>query len=103
MKPDGTLVLTRSQVASVLTRENCAQAVEKAFKLYGEGKTAPPGILGVHAHDGGFHIKAGVLDLDRSYFAAKVNANFPQNAKLGLPLIQGVIVFSNAKMVTRSL
>jgi ornithine cyclodeaminase/alanine dehydrogenase len=68
-------------------------AVEHAFKLHGEGRTQPPGILGVHARDGGFHIKAGLLDLNRSYFAAKVNANFPENGKrYGLPTIQGVVV-----------
>jgi ornithine cyclodeaminase/alanine dehydrogenase len=68
------------------------------FQLYGEGKTQPPGILGVHAHDGGFHIKAGLLELDRSFFAAKINANFPQNAKrFGLPLIQGVVFLADAQ------
>lgn len=73
-------------------------AVEHAFNLYGEGKTQPPGILGVHAHDGGFHIKAGVMDLDRSYFAAKINANFPGNPKrVGLPTIQGVVVLCDAE------
>jgi len=73
-------------------------AVEHAFKLHGEGKTQPPGILGVHARDGGFHIKAGLLDLDRSYFVAKVNANFPGNLKrCGLPTIQGVIVLSDGE------
>lgn len=93
MNPDGTLLLTRRDVAALLTIEDCIAAVEHAFKLHGEGKTLPPGILGVHARDGGFHIKAGILDLDRSYFAAKVNANFPGNAKqFGLPMIQGVIV-----------
>jgi ornithine cyclodeaminase/alanine dehydrogenase len=66
--------------------------------LYGEGKTLPPGILGVHARNGGFHIKAGLLDLDRPYFAAKVNANFPQNVRrFGLPLIQGVIVLCDGE------
>ena len=71
--------------------------MEHVFRLYGEGKTQTPGVLGVHAHDGGFHIKAGVLQLDRPYFAAKINANFPQNPKgRGLPTIQGVIVLSDA-------
>jgi alanine dehydrogenase len=98
MKPTGTLLLTRSEVASLLTIEDCTSAVERAFKMHGEGQTAPPGLLGVHARDGGFHIKAGILQLDRAYFAAKVNANFPQNSKrFGLPLIQGVIVLHDAE------
>jgi len=98
MKPNGTLVLTRSDVAALLSIDECTSAVEQAFKLYGEGKTQPPGVLGVHAEDGGFHIKAGILNLDRPYFAAKVNANFPQNSmRFGLPLIQGVIVLCDAE------
>jgi alanine dehydrogenase len=93
----GTLILTRRDVAALLSIEECTDAVEHVFRLYGEGKTQAPGVLGVHAHDGGFHIKAGVLQLNRSYFAAKINANFPQNPKrLGLPTIQGVIVLSDA-------
>jgi alanine dehydrogenase len=93
MKPDGTLLLTGRDVAALLTIEECMAAVEHAFRIYGEGKASPPGILGVHAQDGGFHIKAGLLELNRSYFAAKVNANFPENPKrFDLPTIQGVVV-----------
>ena len=91
-------MLSRGEVADLLSIEECIAAVERVFKLYGEGKTQPPGILGVHAHDGGFHIKAGLLDLDRSFFAAKINANFPHNAnRFGLPLIQGVIFLADAQ------
>jgi alanine dehydrogenase len=98
MSPVGTLLLTRRDVSSLLNIAQYVVAVERAFKLYGEGKTLPPGILGVHARAGGFHIKAGLLELDRPYFAAKVNANFPQNVKrFGLPLIQGVIVLCDAE------
>ena len=93
----GTLMLTRRDVAALLSIEECTEAVEHVFRLYGEGKTQAPGVLGVHARDGRFHIKAGVLQLDRPYFAAKINANFPHNPKtLGLPTIQGVIVLSDA-------
>lgn len=91
-------MLTRRDVAALLNIEECTDAVERVFRMYGEGKTEPPGLLGVHAKDGGFHIKAGVLDLDRPYFAAKINANFPDNPKrLRLPTIQGVIVLSDAE------
>lgn len=98
MKSEGTLLLSRSEVADLLSIEEYIAAVERVFHLYGEGRTQTPGILGVHAHDGGFHIKAGVLELDRPFFAAKINANFPQNAnRFGLPLIQGVIVLADAQ------
>ena len=98
MKPEGTLILRRSDVAALLGIEECIAAVEQAFRLHAEGKTLPPGILGIQARTGGFHIKAGLLDLNRKYFAAKANANFPENARrFGLPLIQGVIVVCDAE------
>ena len=98
MKPEGTLLLSRSEVAGLLSIEKYIAAAEQVFKLYGESNTQPPGILGVHAHDGGFHIKAGILELDRSFFAAKINANFPQNAtRFGLPLIQGAVFLADAQ------
>ncbi len=98
MKREGTLLLTGREVATLLTIEDCMAAVEHAFNLHGQGKTSAPGILGVHARDGGFHIKAGFLELNRSYFAAKVNANFPHNAKrFGLPMIQGVVALCDGE------
>jgi len=72
-------------------------AVEDAFRQHALGKAPPPGILSLHAEDGGFHIKAAILTLDRPYFAAKTNANFPQNGpRHGLPTIQGVVVLCDA-------
>ena len=98
MKQSETLLLKQSEVAKLLSLEECINAVEEAFKLHAEGKALPPGILGVHVQDGGFHIKAGVLNLRRSYFVAKVNANFPNNRERhGLPLIQGVIVICDGE------
>jgi alanine dehydrogenase len=69
--------------------------------LHGEGKAAQPGVLAVHAQRGTFHIKAGVLDLGRPYFAAKTNANYPGNVeRYGLPTIQGVIALFDAERGT---
>ena len=101
MKSETTLLLTRSDVAELLTIEDSIAAVERVFSLYGQGKTAAPGILGVEGVDGGFHIKAGLLNLERSYFAAKINANFPQNPKrLGLPTIQGLVMLCDGECGT---
>lgn len=94
MAPLGTLFVTQQELGSLLSLDDCIAAVEQAFKLLGEGKTDPPGILGMHAHHGGFHVKAGMLELGRLFFAAKINANFPENRRRnGLPTIQGVIAF----------
>jgi alanine dehydrogenase len=93
----GTLLLSRGDVERLLTPDECIAAVEDAFRQHALGKAPPPGILGFHAQDGSFHIKAALLTLDQPYFAAKTNANFPHNgARHGLPTIQGVVVLCDA-------
>ncbi|HEX6161544.1 MAG TPA: ornithine cyclodeaminase family protein [Thermoanaerobaculia bacterium] len=84
-----TLILTRTDLQSLLTPEDCLSSVEEAFRAYGEGRTAAPKSLGLHAPEGTFHIKAATADV----FAAKINANFPRNpGRHQLPTIQGLLV-----------
>ena len=52
------LILSRRDVLDLLTLRDCIDAVERAFRLRAEGRTLGPGVLGVPAEDGGFHIKA---------------------------------------------
>src|SRR5499426_3334711 len=93
-----TLILSRTDVLDLLSLPECIDAVERAFRLHAEGRTLGPGVLGVTAAGGGFHIKAAGLVGERSYFAAKTNANFPDNAqRFGLPTIQGTIVLADAQ------
>jgi alanine dehydrogenase len=93
MRAPGTLLLTRSDVARVLTLRDCIAAVEDGFRREGEGAIQPPSILGVHGPHGGLHVKAGFLGLERPCIVAKANANFPHNARRhGLPTIQGVVI-----------
>jgi ornithine cyclodeaminase/alanine dehydrogenase-like protein (mu-crystallin family) len=92
-----TLILSRTDVFDLLSLPECIDAVERAFRLHAEGRTLGPGVLSVHASGGGFHIKAAGLVGDRSYFAAKTNANFSDNPRRwGLPTIQGTIVLADA-------
>ncbi|HWV90868.1 MAG TPA: family 16 glycoside hydrolase [Burkholderiales bacterium] len=86
-----TLLLGRADVDRLLPAGACIEAVEEAFRDHALGKVPAPGILGMHAAKGGFHVKAGFLG---SYFAAKVNANFPGNT--GLPTIQGAVILFDA-------
>lgn len=98
MKPKGTVLLSRREVAALLGLDEGIAAVEQAFKAHAEGRALSPGVLGVHARDGGFHIKAAGLELARPYFAAKVNGNFFQNKqRFGMPNIQGVILLCDAE------
>jgi alanine dehydrogenase len=98
MQFDGTLLLRRSDVEDLLSLHDCIDAVDEIFRLQGEGKVPAPGILGVRATGGGLHVKAGLLPGNRNYFVAKLNANFPgNNARFGLPTIQGVIAVFDAQ------
>jgi alanine dehydrogenase len=91
-----TLILSRSEVATLLTLDDCISAVEAAFQLHGEGRIPPPGILGIPLQGGGFHIKAALLPLARNYFAAKVNGNFSGNpGRFAMPAIQGIVFLAD--------
>jgi len=91
------VILSRADVFELLSLRDCIDAVERAFRLHAEGQTLAPGVLGVPATGGGFHIKAAGLLGERSYFAAKTNANFPDNPRrFGRPTIQGTIMLADA-------
>jgi ornithine cyclodeaminase/alanine dehydrogenase-like protein (mu-crystallin family) len=91
------LLLSGADVERWLTPEACTAAVEEAFRRLAVGGVPAPGILGLHAAEGSFHVKAGFLTADRPYFAAKINANFPHNGpRHGLPTIQGAVILFDA-------
>ena len=82
-----------SDVAKLLPVADAIAALEDAFRAQAEGRTLPSRVLGLHAPDGGLHVKAaGLWRGDRLYLAAKVNANFPGNPRRGRPTIQGFLV-----------
>src|SRR4029077_10636079 len=98
MQFEGTLLLRRSDIEGLLSLRECIGAVDELFRLQGQGKIPAPGILGLKAPGGGLHVKAGLLPGNRNYFVAKLNANFPgNNARFGLPTIQGVIAVFDAQ------
>ena len=90
-------ILSRRQVFELLSLHDCIAAVEDAFRRHAEGRTLGPGVLGSPGARGGFHIQAAGLLGPRSYFAAKMNANFPENPqRFGLPTIRGTVVLADA-------
>lgn len=98
MTPTETLLLSRADVASLLTLDECIAAVEDAFRQHGQGKTSPPKVLGMPSTDGGFHIKAALLRSSLPCFAAKLNGNFFYNQqRFSMPNIQGLIVLCDAR------
>lgn len=93
-----TRILGRRDLKALLGEDNCREAVEEAFRQHGAGEAKTPGVLGVPAPGGGFHLKAGILERNgRTYFGAKVNGNFFENERFGLARIQGVVVLADAR------
>jgi alanine dehydrogenase len=91
------LLLTRTQIASLLTLDDYIRVVEDAFRNHTEGGSFTPALAHVDADGGEFHIKAGGIRGTPPYFALKVNGGFFQNrVRYGLPNIQGLIVLSRA-------
>ncbi len=86
-------MLGAAELRAVLTPAICLAALEDAYRHL---HAAPADIgrsVGFQTQDGKFHVKAGLFPGTHKYFAAKVNANFPDNQqRFGLPTIQGVIV-----------
>jgi alanine dehydrogenase len=91
------LLLSKSNIAGLLSLEDYRRIVEDAFRRHAGGASFEPALAHVDADEGEFHIKAGGLRGATPYFAAKVNGGFFQNrARYGLPNIQGLILLSRA-------
>ena len=98
MKPQGTLILNRKDVASLLSLPDYLEIVENAFRLHAQRRTLDLGLLHIDSRDGEFHIKAGGLELSRTYFGVKVNGGFFQNReRYGMPNIQGTIILCDGE------
>jgi alanine dehydrogenase len=98
MQSEGTLLLRRSDVEELLSLRDCIGAMEEIFRLQGQGKIPPSGILGVKAPGGSLHVKAGLLPRGKNYIVAKLNTNFPGNrTQSRLPTIQGLIAVYDAE------
>ena len=94
---DGVLLLTRGDIATLLTLEDCITAVEQAFRAHALGQSLALGLLHGDAPDGEFHIKAGGFLEPTPYYALKANAGFFGNSeRFGLPNIQGLILLYSA-------
>lgn len=94
--PSEVIVLGASDVCRLLPVRDCIDALERAFA------TADPTrsfVAGTAAPSGKFHVKAALATVGRPLFAAKLNANFPDNPRAhGLPTIQGVLVLCDGEV-----
>jgi alanine dehydrogenase len=93
MKPEGSLLITQTEVRQLLSYSECVEIVEEAFRLHGQGRSMKPQLIHVDAEGGEFHVKAGGLEFEKRYFGLKANGAFFQNvARFGMPNIQGLVL-----------
>jgi len=93
-----TLLLTRADIAELMTPADYLAAVEMAFSLAARGQMDAPPPMSIHGVGGGaFHAKGAALFGDRKLVAVKLNGNFPANPGRGLPTIQGAILLCDAE------
>ena len=99
-----TVLLSRSEIASLMDLDAYYAAVEAAFRAHAEGRATIPLPLHIPVEDGGFHAKGaywapsdlGESRVEAGYVAVKVNSNFPGNPARGLPTIQGAVLLYDA-------
>ena len=92
------VILSRSEVAALMTPADYLEAVEKGFRALHLGAARVPPPWHIETEGGGFHGKGASLKLDRLYVALKLNGNFPGNpAANGLPTIQGAILLCDGE------
>lgn len=93
-----TVLLAAGDIRSLFSMKECIEAVEGAFRLYGEGKALRPEMMHVDTTNGQFHIKAGGLELDPSRFSVKINGDFPLNVdRFGMPSLLGLIALCSGE------
>lgn len=95
---DGLVLLDAARLRAALTPAACLAALEDAYRRLHAAPGDGGRSVAFQAPDGKFHLKAGLYPGTHGYFAAKVNANFPDNARrFGLPTIQGLIVLCDGR------
>ena len=92
-----SLVLTKRDIARLMSPDDWLDAVEIGFRAYAEDRAQVPLPMHISAPDGAFHAKGARLMLERSFVAVKLNGNFPSNPERhARPTIQGVLILCDA-------
>ncbi len=87
------VVLGATDLCTILSPAICLAALQDVYRRLQSAADDSGQSIGFSTDDGMFHVKAGLYPGTHTFFAAKVNANFPDNpSRFGLPTIQGLIV-----------
>lgn len=91
-------ILTLDQIKKALPSVELMEDIEKGFVAYSQGKAVVPpvGELVLQDPPGDVHIKYGYLKGD-DYYVIKIASGFYENAKLGLPTSNGMMLMFRQK------
>ncbi len=92
-------ILTRGDTQGAIALADCIAAVERAFRLHGEGRSLAARRLHVPAVGGGaFHVTAGGLAPDGrgATFGVKINGRFPPPQPGGSQRLNGAVLLFDA-------
>ncbi len=92
------LVLREQEIRGLLDPASCLKAVEDAFSAYATGGASLPSVIGLDVPEsrGEIHVKAGHLR-GGSHYAVKIASGFYDNAALGLPQNDGMVLVYDAR------
>jgi len=93
-----TTMLDLDEIKSLLDTPQLIQEIETGFVLYSEGKVVVPPVGFLHFDDppGDVHIKYGFVS-GGDYYVLKMASGFYDNAKVDLPVADGVILVFSQK------
>ena len=93
-----TTMLDLDEIKSLVDTPQLIQEIETGFVLYSEGKVVVPPVGFLHFDDppGDVHIKYGFVS-GGDYYVLKMASGFYNNAELGLPVADGVILVFSQK------
>ncbi len=99
MSPNELLYLSQNEVAALgLTMAEIIDALEKAFREKGEGRTEMPPKPGIHPGGGDNFIHAMPAYIPALKSAGlKWVSGFPENAARGLPYITGLLILNDSE------
>ena len=91
------LVLSRAEVESLLTMDDCIKAMEQVFAASSQKMADSVGVLhfDIAKYGGGWSVKPGYL-VDKGYVGVKMMCGYPDNVSKNLPTALGAILLSDA-------
>ncbi len=92
------IVINQKEIKSIIKQVDVVAAMEEGFVQYSNGNTVVPpvGELLFEKPKGDAHIKYGYIKND-DYYVIKIASGFYDNAKLGIPSSQGLMLLFDQK------